>query len=96
MSEKIRISDLGDPQLSDLQKMARDYGEGLSLNMSSSSILEDASLRTGLDDFGSMDFVGRLEMWLDEVAQDPDRLGIGNLALRNSCVRYVANRLLTQ
>ncbi|MEY3823879.1 MAG: hypothetical protein RL628_1987 [Actinomycetota bacterium] len=40
MSEKIRISDLGDPQLSDLQKMARDYGEGLSLNMSSSSILE--------------------------------------------------------
>ena len=96
MSEKIRISDLGDPQLSDLQKMARDYGEGLSLDMSSASILEDASRRTGLDDFGSMDFVGRLEMWLDEVAQDPDRLGIGNLSLRNSCVRYVTNRLLTQ
>jgi hypothetical protein len=31
MSEIIRISDLGDPELSDLQKMARDYGEGLSL-----------------------------------------------------------------
>ena len=95
MTTKIRISDLREPQLSDLQKMARDYGESLSLDMSSAGILQEAMTRTGLDDFGPMDFVGRLNMWLDEVAHDPDRLGIGQLSLRNSCVRYAANRLLT-
>ena len=95
MTTKIRISDLRNPQLSDLQKMARDYGESLSLDMSSAGILQEAMTRTGLDDFGPMDFVGRLNMWLDEVAHDPDRLGIGQLSLRNSCVRYAANRLLT-
>ncbi|MBJ7362730.1 MAG: hypothetical protein JHD36_08275, partial [Ilumatobacteraceae bacterium] len=95
MTTKIHISDLREPQLSDLQKMARDYGESLSLDMSSAGILQEAMGRTGLDDFGPMDFVGRLDMWLDEVAHDPDRLGIGHLSLRNSCVRYAANRLLT-
>jgi hypothetical protein len=95
MTTKIHISDLRNPQLSDLQKMARDYGESLSLDMSSAGILQEAMTRTGLDDFGPMDFVGRLDMWLDEVAHDPDRLGIGHLSLRNSCVRYAANRLLT-
>jgi len=95
MTTKIHISDLRDPQLSDLQKMARDYGESLSLDMSSAGVLQEAMTRTGLDDFGPMDFVGRLDMWLDEVANDPDRLGIGHLSLRNSCVRYAANRLLT-
>ncbi len=94
MTTKIHISDLHEPQLSDLQKMARDYGESLSLDMSSAGILQEAMTRTGLEDFGPMDFVSRLDMWLDEVANDPDRLGIGHLSLRNSCVRYAANRLL--
>ena len=70
MPTKIHISDLREPQLSDLQKMARDYGESLSLDMSSAGILQEAMGRTGLDDFGPMDFVGRLDMWLDEVAHD--------------------------
>ena len=96
MPTKIRISDLGDPQLSDIQQMARDYGDSLSLDMSSAGVLGDAIARTGLDDFGPMDFVDRLDMWLEEVASDPDRLGIGQLSLRNSCVRYAANRLLTR
>ncbi|MSO18435.1 MAG: sulfotransferase [Acidimicrobiia bacterium] len=94
MSMKIRISDLRDPQLNDLQKLARDYGETLSLDMSAESILEEATARTGLTDFGPTDFVARLDMWLDEVGNDPDRLGIGRLSLRNSCLRYASNRLL--
>ena len=91
---KIRISDLQNPQLSDLQKLARDYGETLSLDMSAESILEEATTRTGLTDLGPTDFVARLDMWLDEVGNDPDRLGIGRLSLRNSCLRYASNRLL--
>lgn len=91
---KIRISDLQNPQLSDLQFLARDYGETLSLDMSAESILEEATARTGLTDFGPTDFVARLDMWLDEVGNDPDRLGIGRLSLRNSCLRYASNRLL--
>ena len=91
---KIRISDLQNPQLSDLQFLARDYGETLSLDMSAERILEEATTRTGLTDFGPADFVARLDMWLDEVGNDPDRLGIGRLSLRNSCLRYASNRLL--
>jgi len=94
MASKIRITDLGTPELSPLQTAAIDYCEQLSIDMSSASILEEASQRTGLVDFGQMDFVARLDMWLDEVGGDPDRLNVGRLSLRNSCVRYVSNRLL--
>lgn len=95
MSAKIRITDLARPELTDVQRLAHEYGESLALDMSSQGILTEASLRTGLDDFGALDFVDRLSLWLDEVGQDPDRLRIANLSLRNSCVRYVSNRLLT-
>lgn len=93
---KIHISDLAEPQLTDMQRLAHQYGETLTLDMSLNGVLEDAVARTGLTDFGATDFTYRLSLWLDEVGQDPDRLGIGNLSLRNSCVRYASNRLLTQ
>ena len=95
MSAKIRITDLGRPDLTDVQRLAHEYGESLALDMSPQGILAEASLRTGLDDFGALDFVDRMSLWLDEVGQDPDRLRIANLSLRNSCVRYASNRLLT-
>ncbi len=94
MASKIRIEDLGSPELSPLQLAAIEHCEKLTIDMSSASILEEACRRTGLGDFGSMDFVARLEMWLDEVGGDPDRRNVGRLSLRNACVRYVSNRLL--
>lgn len=77
-----------------MQTAAIEYCEQLDIDMSSTSILAEASRRTGLADFGSMDFVPRLDMWLDEVGGDPDRRNVGRLSLRNSCVRYATNRLL--
>lgn len=94
MASKIRITDLGSPELSPLQTAAIEHCEQLAIDMSSGSILGEACERTGFEDFGSMDFVTRLDMWLDEVGNDPDRRNVGRLSLRNACVRYASNRLL--
>ncbi len=70
---KIRISDLRESAV----KRPAEYwlettARRLSLDMSVSEHLgrgDDA--HWVLTDFGPMDFVGRLDMWLDEVAQRP-------------------------
>jgi len=94
MASKIRITDLGSPELSPMQTAAIDHCERLTIDMSSATILEEACKRTGLRDFGSMEFVTRLDMWLEEAGGDPDRRNVGRLSLRNACVRYASNRLL--
>jgi Sulfotransferase family len=94
MAERIRITDLREPVLTDTQRFAIDYGETLSISLTVDAVLSAAVARTGLDDFGPDDFVARLQRWLSEVDDDPNRHGIGRLSLFNACVRYAANRLL--
>lgn len=96
VADRIRISDLAQPALSDTQKFALDYGETLSIELSVDNVLESARARVGLDDFGPMDFTDRLGRWLSEVDGDPNRTGIGRLSLLNSCIRYASNRLLVR
>jgi hypothetical protein len=96
MTDTIRITDLRQPEFSDLQRMALDYGESLDVDLTVDSIMTAAGERTGLTDTGDdSGWSERLGLWLGEVGGDPDRTGIGRLSLRNACVRYVANRLLT-
>jgi hypothetical protein len=96
MTGTIRITDLGQPELTDMQRMALDYGESLDVDLTVEGIVTAAVERTGCTDTGGDDgWRERLGLWLDEVGGDPDRTGIGRLSLRNACVRYVANRLLT-
>jgi len=91
---KIRIDDLSAPVLTDGQKAALAYGERTETELSVRAVLDEASARTGLDDFGPDDFRERLALWLAEVDQDEERTGLGRLVLFRDLVRYAANRLL--
>ena len=96
MPEKIRIDDLAQPRLTDAQQAAVTYGESLAVDLSRASILEDASLATGLDDFGPDDFLARLDLLCDEWGSDPGLTGLGRLPLRNKLLQHARSRLLIQ
>ena len=93
-AEKIRIDDLASPVLTDIQRVALEFGEKNPVELSLDAVLSAARERAGLDDFGPDDFRERLGLWLEEVDQDPERTGVGRIGLFNDCVRYASNRLL--
>jgi hypothetical protein len=96
--EKIRIEDLRDPVLTEIQKIGLAHGEKNPVELTKAAVLGAAVERTGLEDFGLNDgvnhFEERLALWLSEVDEDPERTGIGRSSIYNDCVRYASNRLL--
>jgi hypothetical protein len=93
-SSEIRITDLANPVLNDVQRMAVDWGESHPTELTVDAVCEAAIARTGLNDFGPDDFRERLELQLDEMNADGDRTGIGRMVAFGDNVRYAANRLL--
>ena len=89
----IRIEDLANPVLTDVQRAALEEGERSPTDLSISWVLSAAMQRTGLEDFGPEDFRERLELWLSEVDQDSDRTGLGRMLYWNDCVNYASTRL---
>ena len=81
MTHEIRIDDLADPVLSDLQRSALAYGESQHTDLTVAAVLERAVGATGLDDFGPDDFHERLGLWLSEMDEDPDAVGLARLVL---------------
>ncbi|MDG2273612.1 MAG: sulfotransferase, partial [Halioglobus sp.] len=96
MGEEIRITDLARPLHSEAQLGALAYAETLQIELTSQSILQQASQATGLDDFGSPDFLERLELLCDEWAGDEDLVNLGRLSLRNKLLQHAKSRLLIQ
>ena len=94
MSETIHISDLREPVLGEAQRGALAFGEAAGVELSRESILAEARRETGLDDFGSGDFLQRLDLLVEEWDGDAGLSGLGRLTLRNKLVRHCANRLL--
>ncbi len=92
-TQVIRIDDLRQPQLTDVQRVALDHGERTHTDLTVDAVLTAAVDATGLDDFGPDDFKERLALWLDEVGDDDERTGLGRLILFNDSVRYASNRL---
>lgn len=93
MAEKIRIDDLANPQLTDMQRAALAYGESQKVDLTIDAVLGAAVAATGLDDFGPDDFHERLELWLSEMDADDERTGLGRLGFFGDCVRYASTRL---
>lgn len=98
MSDKsvIFIDDLDQPQHTDLQKMALEFGEQVESVLTPESIMAEAKLTTGLCDFGALDFVGRLQVLCDAWNNDSALTGVGRMALRNKLLQHVSSRLLIQ
>jgi hypothetical protein len=90
---RIRITDLRQPRLTDIQRAALDHGERHPVALTLEVVLGAAVERTGLEDFGADDFRDRLARWLTEVDGDPERTGLGRLMLYRDCIRYASNRL---
>jgi hypothetical protein len=93
MAEKIRIEDLANPVLTDMQRAALEYGESQHVDLTVDAVLGAAVAATGLDDFGPEDFHERLGLWLSEMDADEERTGLGRLGFFGDCVRYAKNRL---
>jgi hypothetical protein len=94
VSEAIRIEDLAAPVLNEVQRRAVEYGESRRIELTVEAVCRAAMARTGLSDFGPEGFSERLGLQLAEMDADPERTGIGRLAMFSDCVRYAANRLL--
>jgi len=93
MSHEIRIHDLAEPELNDVQRMGLELGETVETDLSVGAVLAAAVEATGLDDFGPDDFHERLGLWLSEMDDDPERTGLGRMMMFGDCVRYASNRL---
>jgi len=96
MTGEIRIDDLADPVYTELQRGALEFGETLVTDLSRASILREAEQKTGLDDWGPMDFTDRLDLLCDEWGSDAGLVGIARLNLRNILLKHATSRLLIQ
>ncbi len=92
----IIIADLGQPELTDIQRAAREYGEGLQIELSIDAVLGKARETVGLSDFGDDNFLERLGLLTDEWGADPGISGIGRLSLFNKLVQHTTSRLLVE
>jgi len=96
MAEKIRITDLSEPELTEQQRAAIEFTQTLEVDLSVASILGEAAQQTGLNDFGPEDFLERIGLLCDEWNSDPGLRNIGRLTLRNKLLQHASSRLLIQ
>jgi Sulfotransferase family len=61
--------------------------------MTADAVLAQARERTGLNNFGSMDFVERLEIWMQSIDEDRGLNRLGRAGAFEQIVRYAACRL---
>jgi hypothetical protein len=93
VAEKIKLSDLADPVLSELQAGALAYAAANPVTFNEETVLAEARQRTGLSDFGAEDFRGRLRLWAKAVNDDAELSSVGRMTCFNEAVRYAAARL---
>jgi hypothetical protein len=89
--DKIRIRDLANPVLTDLQRQA--IASAPPIVMSEQAVLDAARVRTGLDDFGPEDFRERLRVWLASFEEDKGLGPLGRATMFGEAVRYAVSRL---
>ena len=94
--EKIRIDDLADPQLTEMQRQALAYAQANPVVLNAGAVMAAAQAETGLSDFGAMDFVPRLEMWMKTADADEGLSAVGRAGAFGLAVRYAANRLMLE
>lgn len=89
----IRIEDLAEPVLSEIQQAALEYGKTLTVDLSVDAVLNAAREQTGFSDFGADDFRERLAVQLQSADEDPWTNQLGKLTVFNEKVLNAASRL---
>ena len=87
------IADMRAPILTELQQAALAAAAQARFEFTSAAILDAARAQTGLDDFGAMDFVERLDLWCECVREDRFLSPVSHAALWTMFVRYASDRL---
>ena len=103
MSEKVqtpqvetrvfRVEQFRNPEIAPERRAELEAAEAEPVDLSTDGILADAKAQTGLSDFGSMDFVERLEAIAGEVAANTNLWRHSKARMRGSLVKAAANRL---
>ena len=96
MSNRIEITDLLNPVLSDAVKGGLAYAAANPIDLSVETILGKATNDTGLTDFGPDDFRPRLARLVDEWNGDTRMTALNRMILFDVASRHAANRLLIQ
>ncbi|WP_043842489.1 sulfotransferase family protein [Amycolatopsis taiwanensis] len=96
MSKTIRIADLRNPVLTEVQQAMMSYAEANPVELTVDAVLAAAKAASGLDDFGPEDFKKRLAVWLDTIDSDPNRTPYTRMLLFNLCLKYATGRLRLQ
>ena len=89
----IRITDLADPTYTPAQLAVRAATTKISVDLSEAAVLDAATAKTGLTDFGPDDFRERLGVWLQSIAEDATLTAGARLGLFGELVGYAAQRL---
>ncbi|HUW03724.1 MAG TPA: sulfotransferase [Acidimicrobiales bacterium] len=96
MNDTIRITDLAAPRRTTDQVAVRALAERFPVEFDRSAILAEAQRRTGLEDFGPMDFTARLDLLCRAVDADVGLHAAGRAGLYFQFVRYAETRLRIQ
>lgn len=92
----LRVEGMREDTRSPEERAELEAGERRTLDMSVDTVLATARTRTGLEDFGPLDFTERLSALLHEVEADDNVWKAHKAAFVEQCVSAAANRLLIQ
>jgi hypothetical protein len=91
--EKIDITDLRHPILSDYQQQVLAAASAHPVPLEGEQVLAAARQATGLSDFGDPAFRARLDLWLQSAREDQGLSPVGQAGIYSMAVRLASNRL---
>ncbi|WP_240700620.1 sulfotransferase [Sphingobium sp. MP9-4] len=95
-SKIFKVDGFRNPSLAADRREHLEAIEAEPLDMSAQAVLDAAKATTGLDDFGPMDFVERLELLLGEVEANANLWKSAKKQFIGFCVKAASNRLRNQ
>jgi len=91
--EKVRVEDLKNPVITELQKQALAYAEANPVSLTPEAVLAAAQEAAGLSDFGADDFRPRLKLWLEACDADSGMSAVSRHGIFRQAVAYATQRL---
>lgn len=93
MAEKVRITDMKSPVLTEAQRQLLDYTGANPVTLTAGAVIAAAKAQTGLHDLGDKDFLHRLELIMAAADADANLSSAGRAAIFGLATRFVRARL---
>jgi len=92
-AERVRITDMKNPVLTDLQRQVLDQAAQHPVTLSAEAVIEAAKAKTGLDYLGDTSFLPRLKIWMDSANADDNLTEVGRANYFGIALRFLTARL---